>query len=107
VLRPATPGASRWGQVTSHQQATRGSLSLDDRAPHLLLMKSRFALLLATIAVAAAAVAAWLFPRAMPIVALEQSLSRDVALARADSFFRAHSLAPTGARTPFIGEGRG
>ena len=51
------------------------------------------------IAVAAAAFAAWLFPRALPIVALRQSLTRDVALARADSFFRAHSLAPAGART--------
>jgi membrane protease YdiL (CAAX protease family) len=51
------------------------------------------------IGVAAAAIAARLFPHALPIVALEQSLTRDVALARADSFFRAHSLAPTSART--------
>jgi hypothetical protein len=41
----------------------------------------------------------WLFPRALPIVALKQSLTRELALARADSFFRAHSLAPAGART--------
>jgi membrane protease YdiL (CAAX protease family) len=51
------------------------------------------------VSVAAAATAAWLFPRALPIVALEQSLTREVALARADSFFGAHSLAPAGART--------
>src|SRR3954463_12002858 len=51
------------------------------------------------IAVAAAAIAIWLFPHAFPTVALQQSLTRDVALARADSFFRAHSLAPAGART--------
>ncbi|HEX2281646.1 MAG TPA: CPBP family intramembrane glutamic endopeptidase, partial [Thermomicrobiales bacterium] len=62
-------------------------------------MPSRFAVLVATVAVLAAAVAVWLFPRALPVVALEQSLSRDAALARADSFFRVHSLAPTGART--------
>ena len=41
----------------------------------------------------------WLFPRALPIVALKQSLTRELALSRADSFFRAHSLAPAGART--------
>src|ERR687893_1757195 len=62
-------------------------------------MPSRFALVVATIGVAAAAIAAWLFPRALPIVALEQSITRDVVLARADSFFRAHELAPSGART--------
>jgi len=37
----------------------------------------------------------------MPIVALEQSLTRDLALARADSFFGSHSLA----HTALIGEG--
>ena len=35
----------------------------------------------------------------MPIVALEQKITRDVALTRADSFFRAHGLAPADART--------
>ena len=54
---------------------------------------------IATVAVAAAATAVWLFPRALPILALDQNLTRDVALARADSFFRAHALAPVGART--------
>ena len=54
---------------------------------------------IATVAVAAAATAVWLFPRALPIVAMEQTLTRDVALARADSFFRAHDLAVPGART--------
>jgi membrane protease YdiL (CAAX protease family) len=59
----------------------------------------RFAILVLAVSVAAAATAAWLFPRALPIVALEQSLTREVTLARADSFFRAHSLAPAAART--------
>jgi Type II CAAX prenyl endopeptidase Rce1-like len=63
------------------------------------MRSSRIAILVAAVALAAAATAAWLFPRAFPIVALKQSLTRDVALARADSFFRAHSLAPSGART--------
>ena len=61
-------------------------------------MPSRVALV-AGIAVAAAAIAVWLYPRALPVVALQQSLTRDVALARADSFFRAHSLTPPYART--------
>jgi membrane protease YdiL (CAAX protease family) len=60
---------------------------------------SRIALVVAAVAVGAAATAVWLFPRAMPIIALEQSVTRDVALSRADSFFRAHQLAPSGART--------
>ena len=63
------------------------------------MRSSRIAILVVAIALAAAATSAWLFPRAFPIVALKQSLTRDVALARADSFFRAHSLAPPAART--------
>jgi membrane protease YdiL (CAAX protease family) len=63
------------------------------------MRSSRVTLLVVAVAVLAAATAAWLFPRAFPIVALKQSLTREVALARADSFFRAHSLAPSGART--------
>jgi len=63
------------------------------------MRSSRVAIFVVAVAVAAAATAAWLFPRALPIVALEQSLTREIALARADSFFRAHSLAPSGART--------
>ena len=61
-------------------------------------MPSRVAIV-AGIAVAAAAIAAWLYPRALPIVALQQSLTRDIALARADSFFRAHALTTPYART--------
>jgi hypothetical protein len=60
---------------------------------------STFAVVIAVVAIAAAATALWLFPRALPIVALQQTLTRDVARARADSFFRAHELAPAGART--------
>jgi membrane protease YdiL (CAAX protease family) len=63
------------------------------------MRSSRVALLVALLAVAAASTAAWLFPRALPIVALKQSVTRETALARADSFFRAHSLAPPSART--------
>lgn len=51
------------------------------------------------VALAAGTTAVVLFPRAMPIVALDQKITRDVALTRADSFFRAHALAPAGART--------
>ena len=54
---------------------------------------------IAAVALAAAATAVWLFPRALPIVALEQKVTRDDALTRADSFFRVHALAPAGART--------
>src|SRR5688572_29902055 len=60
---------------------------------------SRFAILTVAVSVAAAVTAVWLFPRALPIVALEQSVTREIVLARADSFFRAHSLAPSGSRT--------
>ena len=63
------------------------------------MRSSRVTVLVVLLAVVAAATAAWLFPRAFPIIALEHSLTREVALARADSFFRAHSLAPPGART--------
>jgi membrane protease YdiL (CAAX protease family) len=63
------------------------------------MRSSRIALVIAAVAIGAAATAVWLFPRAMPIVALEQSLTRDVALTRADSFFRAHQIAPANART--------
>ncbi|MEO5815789.1 MAG: hypothetical protein ABIT20_10965, partial [Gemmatimonadaceae bacterium] len=60
---------------------------------------TRIALLIAAVAIGAAATGLWLFPRALPIIALEQTLTRDVALSRADSFFRAHQIAPSGART--------
>jgi len=62
------------------------------------MRSTRIAILVGAVGLAGAATAAWLFPRAFPIVALKQSLTRDVALARADSFFRAHTLAPAGAR---------
>lgn len=52
----------------------------------------RLPILVLAAGVGAAGIAAWLFPRAFPIVALEQTLTRDVALARGDSFFRAHAL---------------
>src|ERR1700688_1825079 len=69
------------------------------------MRSSRIAVVVVAVGLTAAATAAWLFPRAFPIVALKQSLTRDVALARADSFFRAHSLAPSGARTAVRFEG--
>ncbi len=55
-------------------------------------------LLLGAIIVVAGGLAAWLFPRAMPTLALRQQLTRQIALQRADSFFRAHDLAPEGSR---------
>ena len=64
-----------------------------------MMRSSRIAFLVAAVAIGAAATAVWLFPRALPIVALDQSLTRDAALSRADSFFRAHQIAPAGART--------
>jgi membrane protease YdiL (CAAX protease family) len=54
---------------------------------------------LALAAVVAGSIALWSFPRAMPILALGQRLTRQAALQKADSFFRAHDLAPEGART--------
>src|ERR1700710_2449805 len=71
------------------------------------MRSSRVAILVVVVALVASATAAWLFPRAFPIVALKQSLTRDVALARADSFFRAHSIAPSGARTAVRSAGDG
>jgi membrane protease YdiL (CAAX protease family) len=68
-------------------------------------IRPRAPILVAVVALAAAATAAWLFPRAFPIVALRQSLTRDVVLARADSFFRSHSLASPAARTAVQFEG--
>ena len=59
----------------------------------------RVAIAIAAVALAATVTAVWLFPHALPILTLEQSLTRDIARTRADSFFRAHDLAPAGART--------
>jgi len=53
---------------------------------------------LGLIIVFAGSLAVWLFPRAMPMLALRQQLTRHAALQRADSFFTAHDLAPRGAR---------
>ena len=54
--------------------------------------------LLLLLAVAAAALATWLFPRAFPIVAISDRIGRDAALQRADSFIAANNLAPDSAR---------
>jgi hypothetical protein len=51
------------------------------------------------VGIVAAGCAAWLFPRAVPILTLDQQLTRGTALERADSFFSAHALAPSDART--------
>lgn len=51
----------------------------------------RIALAIAVFAAGAGALAAWLFPRALPTVAVGQRLTRSLALARADSFFRART----------------
>src|ERR1019366_7309621 len=59
----------------------------------------RITLAIAALALTAAALALWLFPRALPTVAVEQKLTRSLALQRADSFFRAVAPQPAGART--------
>src|SRR5687768_12108722 len=61
--------------------------------------------LVVAVALVAAAIAVWLFPRAFPTIALEQSLTREVARARADSFARAHGLVDKGTRTAVHFEG--
>jgi len=53
---------------------------------------------LLVVGVVAASAAVWLFPRAMPTLSLGQHMSRQAALARADSFFAVHALAPDSAR---------
>jgi hypothetical protein len=60
---------------------------------------ARVGLSLAGITIAAGALALWLFPRAFPILALDQRMTRQLAVQRADSFFRARSLAPAATRT--------
>ena len=60
---------------------------------------TRVALFLAVIAVGAGSLAAWLFPRALPTVVIENRITRQDALLRADAFFRAHAIAPAFART--------
>ena len=54
---------------------------------------------IAAFAIAAGVVAAWLFPRALPTVAVQQRITRSLALQRADSFFRARAPRPADART--------
>jgi membrane protease YdiL (CAAX protease family) len=56
------------------------------------------AIAVAAVAIVAAGTAVWLFPRALPIVALDQRITRESALATADSFFRTHDIAPAEAR---------
>ena len=58
----------------------------------------RPAYLLLVLTTAAAATATWLFPRAFPILAIQDRLTRDEALQRADSFIVANDLAPDSAR---------
>jgi membrane protease YdiL (CAAX protease family) len=59
----------------------------------------RITLAIAALGLAAGGIAIWLFPRALPTVAVEQQLTRSLALQRADSFFRARAPQPAGART--------
>jgi hypothetical protein len=70
------------------------------RAP--LFGRRSSAIALAATAIAAAACAIALFPRALPIVALDQRLTRELALQRADSFTRAHQIAPGRTRTAVL-----
>ncbi|MDA1080690.1 MAG: type II CAAX endopeptidase family protein [Gemmatimonadetes bacterium] len=52
----------------------------------------------ALVGIGAVATAVALFPRAFPTVALNNTLTTSIALARADSFFSAHDLAPAATR---------
>jgi hypothetical protein len=56
-------------------------------------------IILVGVTLAAGALAAWLFPRALPTIVLSHRITRDEALQRADAFFRAHDIAPPRART--------
>ncbi|MEA3246056.1 MAG: CPBP family intramembrane glutamic endopeptidase, partial [Gemmatimonadota bacterium] len=56
--------------------------------------RARVALLVAGIGAACVVIALALFPRAFPAIALDNRLTQASALARADSFFAAHGLAP-------------
>lgn len=67
---------------------------------------NRPALILGSILVVCSGIALWLFPRALPTLALEQHLSRPLALQRADSFFRAHDLAAQATRVAVRFESR-
>lgn len=58
----------------------------------------RPAVALLLVGVAAAALAAWLFPRGFPVLALSDRIGRDSALQRANAFIAAHDLAPDSAR---------
>jgi len=53
----------------------------------------RTSLILVLVTLVAAVVTAWLFPRAFPILAIENRITREDAEQRADSFFAAHGLA--------------
>ena len=67
-------------------------------APRPRLQPRLVIILVAVVAVMAATTATWLFPRSLPIVSFGQQLTREAALARADSFFLAHDLAPPKSR---------
>lgn len=58
----------------------------------------RSAVVLLVVGLAAAALASWLFPRAFPILAISDRISREDALERANAFITAHDLAPDSAR---------
>src|ERR1035437_8480653 len=59
----------------------------------------RITLAIAALALAAGALAIWLFPRALPTVAVKQRMTRSLALQRPRSFSRARAPPPPGART--------
>lgn len=58
----------------------------------------RSAVALLVVGLAAAALAAWLFPRALPVLAISDRIGREEALERANAFITAHDLAPDSAR---------
>lgn len=58
----------------------------------------RTALALVTVVIGGGAAAAALFPRALPILSVDQRLTGPIAVQKADSFARAHGLPRTGTR---------
>lgn len=64
------------------------------------MRRTGFAIVVVTLG--AAALATWLFPRALPTLALEQRITRDAARVRADSFISRHDLAPDSARRAIL-----
>ena len=82
--------------------------STNDRRTPGILSPRPLAFGLTVVAIACAAGAAMLFPRAFPILSVDQRLTGPIAAQQADSFARAHGLPRTGVRvaTRFVADTR-